>query len=120
LEVPTVIHFLGSSLDIEVDRVLARDDTGPSVFTGYDFTGHHLLVAEAAVAPGAGRTWICAPQSERAIECVASGQSEVISALRHSLDGSVEIVAITGSDRWMRCDDLDLVPMVAGHLPHAA
>jgi hypothetical protein len=109
-----MFHFLGSALDLDIDHVLVQGTNGPCVFTARDFVGRQWLVAEAAVEDGQQPVWICASQSDRAVEHVRHGRAGVIDAIRHSLDGRVELVVLLGKDRAVRCADLKLRPVFAG------
>jgi hypothetical protein len=109
-----MLHFLGSALDLDIDHVLVQGANGPSVFTGRDFVGCQWLVAEAATEAGQPPVWICASQSDRAVDNVRRGRAGVIDAIRHSLDGQVELVVLQGKDRAVGCADLALLPAYAG------
>jgi hypothetical protein len=103
-----MLHFLGSDLALDVDDVLDWRD-GPILCTAHDFEGRRWLVVE--VARSTARTaWLCARQSARAIECLLSGRVEVRDAIRHSLNGTVEVVAVDQGqlveDHQALCSDL--------------
>jgi hypothetical protein len=109
-----MLHFLGSALDLDIDHVLVQGANGPCVFTARDFVGCRWLVAEAAIEAGQQPVWICASQSDRAVDNIRRGRAGVVDAIRHSLDGRVELVVLHGKDRAVRCADLDLSPIHAG------
>jgi hypothetical protein len=109
-----VFHFFGSKLDLDIDHVLVQGGNGPCVFTGRDFMGQQWLVAEAAMASGDQPVWICAPQSAHATECIRLGHADVSDAIRHSLDGRVELIVLQGKDHSVLCAELELAPVFAG------
>jgi hypothetical protein len=109
-----MFHFLGSNLDLDIDHVLVQGANGPCVFTARDFLGCRWLVAEAVREAGQQPVWICALQTDRAVDAIRHGRFGVVDAIRHSLDGHVELVVLQGKDRAVRCADLALRPIFAG------
>jgi hypothetical protein len=103
-----MLHFLGSGLALDVEEVLEWDE-GPILFTGRDFEGQRWLVAEVD-RRGTRTAWLCAPQSPRAIQCVMSGKADVRDAIRHSANGTAEVITLDGSepveDQVLLCGDL--------------
>ena len=65
---------------LEIDEVLVAGE----VFSAHDGQCRYLL------ARTSGLIWLCAPISERALDCVASGRAELRAAFAHSLTGMVE------------------------------
>jgi hypothetical protein len=118
-----MLHFLGSDLDLDVDETFERYD-GPLLFAGHDFLGQGWLVMEV-VRTVWKVSWLCAPQSQRALECVRSGQADVRDALRHSATGAVELVTLEKgqviADRMLLCAQIgnDLLPLPGWHLSAA-
>jgi hypothetical protein len=72
---------------LEVDEVLVADD----VFAAHDELGRRYLIAHTEAS-----TWLCAPISERALACVASGQAELRAVFAHSSTGMVERLTVQG------------------------
>ncbi|HLI23372.1 MAG TPA: hypothetical protein VKU91_00330 [Acidimicrobiales bacterium] len=61
---------------------------GVAVAAGDDGDRTYLVVC--ASDPG-GEYWICAPATERAIDCVRAGQTSPWSVVHHSATGTVEV-----------------------------
>jgi hypothetical protein len=103
-----MLHFLGSGLALDVEEVLEWDE-GPILFTGRDFEGQCWLVAEVG-RRGTRAAWLCAPQSPRAIQCVMSGEAEVRDAIRHSANGTAEVITLDAArlveDQTLLCGDV--------------
>ena len=87
--------------------------------------------ADVAVGVGAGGTflvielaghdgpcWVCAPVSERALECVRSGQASPWSVIHHSLTGTVDIYR-TSADGSLHVS-VTLCSRLPGVQPHRA
>lgn len=65
---------------------------GTDVAVGLGAEGTYLVVE----LPGHdGPCWVCAPASERALECVRSGRASPWTVLHHSLTGTVDIYRTT-------------------------
>jgi hypothetical protein len=96
---------------LEIDEMLGTDE----VFAAHDSEGQYLIAHTAAP------TWLCAPISERALRCVASGRAELRAAFSHSLTGLVERCTVRASsleESVVRCADLtdDELPRAGLHL----
>jgi hypothetical protein len=72
----------------EIDEVLMPDE----VFAAHDDEGRRYLIAHTEAS-----TWLCAPISERALACVASGQAELRAVFAHSSTGMVERLIVSGA-----------------------
>jgi hypothetical protein len=109
-----MLRFLGSDLSLEVDEVLQQWD-GPRLFAGHDESGQPWLVAEIWRSP-VNAKWLCARLSPRALEQVRCGRAPVRDALRHSIDGTVVLVAVEADtmvgDHVLLCGQLpdDILP----------
>ena len=78
----------------------ADGDEEASVGVG---TGGTYLVLEI---PGpAGPCWVCAPASERALDCVRSGRTSPWTVLHHSATGTVDLYRTT-ADGSLHCSTL--------------
>jgi len=77
--------FRGWQSTLVVDEELMPDD----VFSAHDERGARYLLAHTATT-----SWLCAPISERALECVASGQAELRAVFAHSSTGMVELLTV--------------------------
>ena len=76
----------GWPLALELDEVLLPDE----VFAAHDDFSRYLVVHDTS------SSWLCAPISELALRCVASGRAELRSAFAHSLTGMVERFTVEG------------------------
>jgi len=86
-----------SSLDIEVDEILATRDQAPSLFSGHDSTGTRYLAVQAQRDEHTSM-WLCAPISRLALYCVTEGRAAPVDALRHSVSGVVHRITISTND----------------------
>jgi hypothetical protein len=85
------------------------------VAVGVGAGGQYLVVEMAGVA---GPYWMCAPVSDRAVECVRSGQASPWSVLHHSSTGTVEIYE-TRADGSLD-ESVVLCTMLEAHLARIA
>jgi hypothetical protein len=85
--------FQRSSLDLEVDRVLDPAAAFPHLFAGHSSAGHRYLIVQTTFDERSG-TWMCAPITERALDCVVAGRAELRDALTHTATGTVDIVTV--------------------------
>jgi hypothetical protein len=92
-----VLLFRGWQTDVEIDAELMAED----VFSAHDRQGMRFVLAHTADS-----TWLCAPITERALECVASGQAELRAVFAHSSTGMVERLTVR---RGVVCEE-SLVP----------
>src|ERR1700737_1566975 len=103
-----MLHFLGSGLALDVEEVLEWDE-GPILFTARDFEGQRWLVAEVD-RRGPRTAWLCPPQPPPAIEGVRSGQADVRDAVRHSANGTAEVITLDADhvveDQVLLCGDV--------------
>jgi hypothetical protein len=86
----------GTPLAIGVDDVIIARIGCPRLFAGHSPDGQRWLVAQV----GEARRWLCAPASDRAIDCVLSGVAAPVDLLRHSATGTVEDVTIDADGRF--------------------
>ncbi|MDQ6613208.1 MAG: hypothetical protein M3083_00185 [Actinomycetota bacterium] len=92
---------------MEVDDVLKPQE----VFSAHDEQGRRYLIANTAAS-----TWLCAPISERALDCVVSGRAELRAVFAHSATGMVERLTVRGAavceESLIPCAELndDLLP----------
>ena len=77
----STISMLRGWMAMDIDEVLMPDE----VWSAHDAQGRQYLIARTDEA-----TLLCAPISERALECVASGRAELRSVFAHSSTGMVE------------------------------
>jgi hypothetical protein len=85
--------FQCTSLDFEVDRVLDPADAFPHCFAGHSSAGQRYLIVQTTGDERSG-TWMCAPITERALDCVVAGRAELRDALTHTATGAVDIVTV--------------------------
>ncbi len=77
---------------LRVREVLDLPDVAAA--TADDDEGTYLVVA---VADPGGPSWVCAPATERALECVRTRRSTPWTVLHHSRTGTVQVWR-TGAD----------------------
>jgi hypothetical protein len=99
-----------SSLQLEVDRVLDPAEAFPHFFAGHSSTGQRYLIVQTTGDAQSG-TWMCAPITERALDCVVAGRAELRDALTHTATGGVEIITLDSqgnrTESAMLCRDVD-------------
>ena len=95
----STISLFRGWMAMDIDEVLMLG----SVFSAHDWQGRRYLVARTG-----DNTWLCAPITERALECVISGRAELRSVFAHSATGMVEQLTVQGA---RVCQD-ELVPCV--------
>jgi hypothetical protein len=88
--------FQHSTLGIEVDEVLEPGAPIPHLFAGHTLAGERYLIIQTTGDEHAG-TWVCAPITERALDCVLAGRADLRDVVAHTATGAVDIVTI-GSD----------------------
>jgi hypothetical protein len=79
----------GCDLSLDIDAMLVDD----RVFSGHDQSGTLYLIVHTE-----GTTWLCAPVTDRALDCVVSKRADVRDVLRHSATGLVERLTILGCE----------------------
>ncbi len=89
-------------MGLTVDVVLAERAGRPVLFAGRTPDGQRWLVAEGREGVGEGR-WLCAPASDLAIRCVASGRAQAADVLRHSATGTVSDISFGGEGTFSEC-----------------
>jgi hypothetical protein len=91
----------GCDLSLDIDDVLIDGE----VFSGHDQSGTRYLIVHTA-----STTWLCAPVTDRALNCVASNRADIRDVLTHSATGLVERLTIHGSvvcqESLMLCREL--------------
>jgi hypothetical protein len=85
------------------------------VAVGVGVGGQYLVVE---LAGDGGPCWMCAPVTDRAVECVRSGQASPWSVLQHSCTGTVAIYE-TRADGSLD-ESVVLCTMLEAHLAHTA
>jgi hypothetical protein len=109
-----MLIFCGFEIELFIEGVLARDD-GPRLCWARDYAAQQWLVCRVGDDPE-HLAWLCAPVSERAVEAVMSGRATPRDAIRHSVTGTVELVAVDCGravpDRCLLCAHIpeDLLP----------
>jgi hypothetical protein len=99
--------FRGWAEPLEVDEVLSPGE----VFAAHDHQGSRYVLAHTTAA-----TWLCAPISQRALDCVASGRAELRAVFAHSATGLCERLTVRGDtvleDSLLTCAELpeDVLP----------
>ena len=77
----------------------SSDSDSDEAAVGVGVGGTYLVVE----LPGwAGPCWVCAPVTERALECVRSGMSSPWTVLHHSCTGTVDVYR-TATDGALHC-----------------
>jgi hypothetical protein len=82
---------------LKIDEVLMPEE----VFSAHDDRGCRYVIAHTTTA-----TWLCAPISERALQCVASGRAELRAVFAHSSTGMVERWTMWGEESTVPCAEL--------------
>jgi hypothetical protein len=85
--------FQRSSLLLEVDEVLDPTAPLPQLFAGHTPAGQMYLIIQTAGDESSG-TWVCAPITQRALECVLTGRAELRDVVVHTATGAVDLVTI--------------------------
>jgi hypothetical protein len=100
-----MLIFFGFDLELVVERVVTRR-AGPATCCARDFAGGRWLIVQVDDDP-AHLAWVCAPVSERAMQAVVDGHAAAWDAIRHSITGTVELVAVEQGravpDRCLLC-----------------
>ena len=79
--------------------------------------GGKYLVVEL---PGwAGPCWVCAPVTDRALECVRAGRTSPWTVLHHSSTGTVDVYRTTG-DGSLHCSTVLCSSLPSAQPAHAA
>ncbi|HET9075752.1 MAG TPA: hypothetical protein VFN68_02380 [Acidimicrobiales bacterium] len=88
---------------------------GADVSVGTGAGGTYLVIE---LAGHDGPCWVCAPASERAVECVRTGRASPWSVVHHSLTGTVDIYR-TAADGSLHMS-VALCARLPGAQPHRA
>jgi hypothetical protein len=109
--------FQRSSLHIELDEVLDPAAPLPHLFAGHTPSGQRYLIIQTAGDASTG-TWVCAPITERALDCVLTGRAELRDVVAHTATGAVDVVTIDVDGRCnesrkmsQELSDADLPPV---------
>lgn len=78
--------------------ISAPSDTGDAA-VGVGLGGKYLVVE---LSGWSGPCWVCAPVTDRAIECVRTGRATPWTVVHHSATGTVDVFR-TGADGSLRC-----------------
>jgi hypothetical protein len=92
--------FQRSSLNMELDEVLDPTAPLPHLFAGHTPAGQKYLIIQTAGDASTG-TWVCAPITERALDCVITGRAELRDVVAHTATGAVDVVTIGLDGRCM-------------------
>lgn len=84
---------------LSLQEVLGVTPSKEEAAVGMGVGGTYLVVELPAWA---GPCWVCAPASQRAIECVRSGRVSPWTALHHSTTGTVDVYR-TAADGSLHC-----------------
>lgn len=95
---------------LSLREILAATPVGEEAAVGEGVGGTYLVVE--LPGPG-GPCWVCAPATERAIDCVRSGRTSPWTVLHHSRTGTVDVYR-SGADGSLRCSTV-----LCGSLPAA-
>jgi hypothetical protein len=120
----TMTTFCGYDLELSADAALG-DVPGVTVRPGSDREGGRWLIVGIDEDPE-HLVWVCVPVSARALHEVVRGHASVRDVVRHSLTGTVEVVAVVQGravpDRCLLCADLpdELLPPIEARVRLAA
>src|ERR1700737_3233876 len=90
--------FQQSSLHLELDEVLDPTAPLPHLFAGHTPTGQKYLIIQTTGDESTG-TWVCAPITERALDCVVTGRADLRDVVAHTATGAVDLVTIASDGR---------------------
>lgn len=93
---------------------LPNHNDGAAVGVG---VGGTYLVVE--LSGWSGPCWVCAPVTDRAVECVRQGRVSPWTAVHHSATGTVDIYR-TGADGALRCSTVLCSSLPGCHPARAA
>lgn len=84
---------------LSLQETLSAPAGADEAVVGVGVGGTYLVVE----IPGwGGPCWVCAPVSERAVECVRTGRASPWTVLHHSCTGTVDVYR-TGADSSIHC-----------------
>jgi len=84
---------------LSLQETIPAPDDNDEAAVGVGVGGTYLVVE----LPGrAGPCWVCAPASERALDCVRRGRTSPWTVLHHSATGTVDVYRTT-SDGSLHC-----------------
>lgn len=84
---------------LRLQEVLTLPNDSDEAAVGVGVGGKYLVVE---LSGWSGPCWVCAPVSDRALECVRGGRASPWTVLHHSATGTVDIYR-TGADGALRC-----------------
>jgi hypothetical protein len=87
-----MVTFCGFTLELLIEDILKRD-VWPTVCRARDPVGGCWIIVHVDEDPH-HPAWLCAPVSPRASQAVNEGRASPLDAVRHSLTGTVELVAL--------------------------
>jgi hypothetical protein len=103
-----MLMFCGFNIELSVERVLVWDD-GVGLCRARDWSSQQFLIVRVDKDPD-HLAWLCVPVSERAMEAVVSGRTDVQDVIRHSANGTVELVVVDHGhavpDSCILCSDI--------------
>ena len=82
-----------------LQEVIALPDDTDEAAVGVGVGGTYLVVE---LSGWSGPCWVCAPVTERAIECVRAGRASPWTVVHHSSTGTVDVYR-TAVDGSLRC-----------------
>jgi hypothetical protein len=104
-----MLTFFGYELELNVLGVITDRD-GHNVRYGADLYGGHWLIV-GIEEDTEHLVWVCAPVTVRMLEEVAANRAATWDAVRHSVTGMVDVVAIENGravpDRCVRSADVN-------------
>ncbi|HEX6394388.1 MAG TPA: hypothetical protein VFZ97_13195 [Acidimicrobiales bacterium] len=62
---------------------------GTQVAIGHGAGGQYLVIS---LSGRSGPCWVCAPATDRAVECVRTGQASPWAVVHHSATGTVDVI----------------------------
>lgn len=84
---------------LRLQENLPVPDDSDEASVGVGVGGTYLVVE---LAGWTGPCWVCAPVSERALDCVRQGRTSPWTVLHHSFTGTVDVYR-TGADGSLHC-----------------
>lgn len=96
---------------LELIEAFGAAASGEEAAVGWGAGGLHLVVE---LAGWSGPCWVCAPASERAVDCVRTGRASAWTVIHHSRTGTVDVYR-TLTDGSLHCSTV-----LCRSLPEAA
>jgi hypothetical protein len=85
---------------VTMDQALTPSVRMPRLCVGHNEDGQACLLAQTAEAEGV-YSWVCAPSSDVAIQCLLAGVASPDDLFRHSATGTIETIRVDLAGRLL-------------------